>query len=135
MSSASRSPKSKSVAGIWHDDVLVGANGKPLNLKNETAVSLWAEGSRENVRGQVDTVAPEGVRQFIGGLTKRGTAVVYSTHNVAEAERYADRVLVLADGELLFTGSPRDLERAVGARDRDLDFESAFVTFLHEHGH
>jgi ABC-2 type transport system ATP-binding protein len=60
---------------------------------------------------------------------------VYSTHNVAEAERYADRVLVLADGELLFTGSPRDLEQAVGARDRDLDFESAFVTFLHERGH
>jgi glyoxylase-like metal-dependent hydrolase (beta-lactamase superfamily II)/predicted ester cyclase len=34
----------------------------------ETAVSLWAEGGRENVRGQVDTVAPEGVRAFIGGL-------------------------------------------------------------------
>ena len=28
-----------------------------------------------------------------------------------EAERYADRVLVLADGELLFSGSPRELER------------------------
>jgi glyoxylase-like metal-dependent hydrolase (beta-lactamase superfamily II)/predicted ester cyclase len=34
----------------------------------DTAVSLWAEGGRENVRGQVDTVAPEGVRAFIGGL-------------------------------------------------------------------
>ena len=34
----------------------------------ETAVSLWAEGGRENVRGQVDTLAPEGVREFIGGL-------------------------------------------------------------------
>ena len=34
----------------------------------ETAVSLWAEGGRENVRGQIDTVAPEGVRAFIGGL-------------------------------------------------------------------
>jgi glyoxylase-like metal-dependent hydrolase (beta-lactamase superfamily II)/ketosteroid isomerase-like protein len=34
----------------------------------ETAVSLWAEGGREFVRGQVDTVAPEGVRSFIGGL-------------------------------------------------------------------
>jgi hydroxyacylglutathione hydrolase len=32
----------------------------------ETAVSLWAEGGRENVRGQLDTVAPEGVRSFIG---------------------------------------------------------------------
>ena len=34
----------------------------------DAAVALWAEGGRENVRGQVDTFAPEGVRQFIGGL-------------------------------------------------------------------
>lgn len=34
----------------------------------ETVVALWAEGGRENVRGQVDTLAPEGVREFIGGL-------------------------------------------------------------------
>jgi glyoxylase-like metal-dependent hydrolase (beta-lactamase superfamily II)/predicted ester cyclase len=34
----------------------------------DTAVSLWAEGGRESVRGQVDTQAPEGVREFIGGL-------------------------------------------------------------------
>jgi hydroxyacylglutathione hydrolase len=34
----------------------------------EQAVSLWAQDGRENVRGQVDTQAPEGVREFIGGL-------------------------------------------------------------------
>jgi glyoxylase-like metal-dependent hydrolase (beta-lactamase superfamily II)/ketosteroid isomerase-like protein len=34
----------------------------------EQAVSLWADGGRENVRGQVDTQAPEGVRAFIGEL-------------------------------------------------------------------
>jgi hydroxyacylglutathione hydrolase len=34
----------------------------------ELAVSLWADGGRENVRGQVDVLAPEGVREFIGGL-------------------------------------------------------------------
>jgi glyoxylase-like metal-dependent hydrolase (beta-lactamase superfamily II)/predicted ester cyclase len=34
----------------------------------EDAVSLWAQGGRENVRGQVDVLAPEGVREFIGGL-------------------------------------------------------------------
>jgi glyoxylase-like metal-dependent hydrolase (beta-lactamase superfamily II)/predicted ester cyclase len=34
----------------------------------QTALSLWADGGRENVRGQVDTQAPEGVREFIGGL-------------------------------------------------------------------
>jgi glyoxylase-like metal-dependent hydrolase (beta-lactamase superfamily II)/predicted ester cyclase len=34
----------------------------------DLAVSLWAEGGRENVRGQVDVLAPEGVRAFIGEL-------------------------------------------------------------------
>ena len=31
-------------------------------------MSLWADGGRENVRGQVDVLAPEGVRAFIGEL-------------------------------------------------------------------
>ncbi len=34
----------------------------------DAAVALWAQGGRENVRGQVDVLAPEGVRDFIGGL-------------------------------------------------------------------
>jgi hydroxyacylglutathione hydrolase len=34
----------------------------------DEAVALWAQGGRENVRGQVDVLAPEGVRAFIGEL-------------------------------------------------------------------
>jgi hydroxyacylglutathione hydrolase len=34
----------------------------------DTAVGLWAEGGRDNVRGQVDVLAPEGVRSFLGEL-------------------------------------------------------------------
>ena len=56
---------------------------------------------------------------------------MFSTHDVGEAERYADRVLVLADGELLFTGTPGS-SSAVGDAD---DFEAAFVAFLHDRGH
>ncbi len=32
------------------------------------ATAMWAAGGRENVRGQVDVLAPEGVREFIGEL-------------------------------------------------------------------
>jgi glyoxylase-like metal-dependent hydrolase (beta-lactamase superfamily II)/predicted ester cyclase len=32
------------------------------------ALALWADGGREHVRGQVDVLAPEGVREFIGAL-------------------------------------------------------------------
>jgi ABC-2 type transport system ATP-binding protein len=71
--------------------------------------------------------------EFIRALAEQGTTVVYSTHNVQEAERYAAQVVVLADGERLFAGSPRELEQTVGASD--LDFEEAFVAFLRQKGH
>ena len=44
-------------------------------------------------------------------------------------------MLVLADGELLFTGTPRELERASRRGAAARDFEAAFVRFLHERGH
>ena len=73
--------------------------------------------------------------EFVATLAREdGTTVVYTTHNVAEAERYADRLLVLADGELLFTGTPAELEQATGEHEA-LDFEGAFVRFLRERGH
>jgi hydroxyacylglutathione hydrolase len=34
----------------------------------ERAVGMWAPGGREHVRGQIDATAPEGVRDFIGGM-------------------------------------------------------------------
>jgi hydroxyacylglutathione hydrolase len=34
----------------------------------DAAVALWAPGGRDNVRGRVDVIAPDGVRAFIGEL-------------------------------------------------------------------
>jgi ABC-2 type transport system ATP-binding protein len=71
--------------------------------------------------------------QFILRLAEEGTSVLYATHNIQEADRYAHRLILLADGELLFSGHPRELEELVGTRG--LDFEAAFVEFLHQRGH
>jgi len=68
-------------------------------------------------------------------LAELGTTVVFSTHDVGEAERHADRLLVLADGELLFTGTPAELEAETGGDAATPDFETAFVRFLHDRGH
>ena len=51
---------------------------------------------------------------------------------MGEAERYADRILVLADGELLFSGTAQQMHDAVGPQR---DFEAAFVAFLRDQGH
>ncbi len=111
---------------------LSGGNQQRVNiaigLLCEPAVLLLDEPS-----ASLDPRQRERLWEFIGGLAADGTTVVFSTHNVAEAERYADRLLVLVDGDLLFTGTPGELERAVGGQSRD--FEASFVRFLHERGH
>ena len=71
--------------------------------------------------------------EFILRLARAGTTVVYATHHIQEADRYATQLIVLADGERVFGGSPRDLEQATGTTG--LDFEQAFVEFLHQRGH
>jgi len=76
--------------------------------------------------------------EFVAGLAGAGTTVIFSTHDIQEAERYGDRVLVLADGESLFDGSAEELREAVRheAPDAaDLDFETAFVAYLQHRGH
>jgi ABC-2 type transport system ATP-binding protein len=104
---------------------LSGGNKQRVNiaigLLGDPAVLLLDEPS-----AALDPRQRERLWEFIGGL---GTTVVFSTHDIGEAERFADRVLVLADGELLFTGAPDDLVRD------DHDFEAAFVRFLHARGH
>jgi ABC-2 type transport system ATP-binding protein len=113
---------------------LSGGNRQRVNI----AIGLLAEPTvllLDEPTSSLDPRQREVLWSFVSGLAAAGTAVVYATHNVSEAERYADRVLVLADGELLFSGSARELEETVGDAAGAPDFESAFVRFLHDRGH
>jgi ABC-2 type transport system ATP-binding protein len=71
--------------------------------------------------------------RFIRTLADAGTSVIFSTHNVGEAERYGDRVIVLDEGRMIFDGTPRALMAAAPAGS-GTDFEQALVAFLSE-GH
>jgi ABC-2 type transport system ATP-binding protein len=109
---------------------LSGGNRQRVNiaigLLSEPQVLLLDEPS-----ASLDPRQREKLWEFILALAAEGTTVVYSTHNVQEADRHAHQVVVLADGERLFSGSPRELEQTVGGSD----FEAAFVAFLRERGH
>jgi ABC-2 type transport system ATP-binding protein len=111
---------------------LSGGNRQRVNI----AVGLLSDPPAlllDEPSASLDPRQRERLWEFIGALAGGGSTVLFSTHNVGEADRYADRLLVLADGELLFHGSPRELEQAVGGDT--YDFEGAFVRFLHERGH
>jgi len=111
---------------------LSGGNRQRVNI----AVGLLADPDvllLDEPSASLDPRQRERLWGFIGALAREGTTVVFTTHDVGEAERYADRLLVIADGELLFEGTPAALETTVGSGARD--FESAFVAFLRDRGH
>src|SRR4051812_9920493 len=112
---------------------LSGGNRQRVNI----AVGLLADPPvllLDEPSASLDPRQRERLWDWVAALARGGTSVIFSTHNVAEAERWADRVLVLADGELIFTGTPAELHAAEGNGGGG-DFEAAFVRFLRERGH
>jgi ABC-2 type transport system ATP-binding protein len=112
---------------------LSGGNQQRVNiaigLLSAPAVLLLDEPSTG-----LDPRQRERLWEFVLGLAGQGTTVIFTTHHLVEAERYGNRLLVLADGENVFDGTAQELHAAVpdaGGRD----FEAAFVAFLRERGH
>ena len=111
---------------------LSGGNRQRVNI----AIGLLADPEvllLDEPSAALDPRQRERLWEFILRLAGGGTTVIYATHNVQEADRYANQLIVLADGERVFDGSPRELEQEVGTTG--LDFEQAFVEFLHRRGH
>jgi ABC-2 type transport system ATP-binding protein len=112
---------------------LSGGNRQRVNI----AVGLLADPPvllLDEPSGALDPRQRERLWGFITALTERGTAVIFATHDIAEAERHAHRILILADGETLFSGSAAELKEAGDAGPED-DLEQAFVAFLRSKGH
>jgi ABC-2 type transport system ATP-binding protein len=112
---------------------LSGGNQQRVNiaigLLSAPAVLLLDEPSTG-----LDPRQRERLWEFVLGLAGQGTTVIFTTHHLVEAERYGNRLIVLADGENVFDGTAQELHAAVpdaGGRD----FEAAFVAFLRERGH
>ncbi|MFC4449680.1 ABC transporter ATP-binding protein [Halorussus aquaticus] len=66
----------------------------------------------------IDPAGRRSLWALIEELADRGTTVFLTTHYMEEAERLADRVALLADGEVAASGSPSALVAEHGGRTR-----------------
>lgn len=61
---------------------------------------------------------PEARNEFhdlVRGLANESTTVLLTTHDLAEAEKLADRILILAGGRIVADGSAEELSRRISA--------------------
>ena len=121
-----------------HDQVssLSGGNQQRINI----AIGLLGDPSvllLDEPSSGLDPSQRIRLWEFVAGLSKGGTAVIYSTHQIEEASHYGDRLVVLADGETIFDGSFAQLRRGAGPRPKGTaaDPENDFVRFLRKKGH
>ncbi len=61
----------------------------------------------------VDPVGARELRATIASLTAAGKTVLLTTHYMFEADALCDRIAVIAQGEIVATGSPAELKRLV----------------------
>jgi ABC-2 type transport system ATP-binding protein len=62
-------------------------------------------------------VDPEGrlaIRAVVADLRAQGVCVLLTTHELAEAEKMADRIVILSRGQVVLDGAPADLTAATG---------------------
>lgn len=59
----------------------------------------------------VDLNGRDAIRSIVAGLAAEGCAVVLATHELAEAERLADRVVIFDRGQVVADGSLAELRR------------------------
>jgi ABC-2 type transport system ATP-binding protein len=99
-----------------------GRLGAELSLGNQQrlnlAIALLADPDVLLLDEPTSSLDPRQRRRFweVGRRVRdRGGGVVFVTQNLEELERFADRVVVLLDGEVVFDGSIGEYERSPGA--------------------
>jgi len=73
----------------------------------------------------LDIASGRAVRQMIGEMRAEGRCILLCSHIMAEVEALCDRLVVLARGRVVASGTPAELRRATGAADLEEAFLAA----------
>ncbi len=66
----------------------------------------------------LDVQSRTDLHELVAALREKGSTVILATHDMAEAEKLADRAAILLRGEIAAVGSPRQLTAAGGRQSK-----------------
>lgn len=115
-----KSPVDKLSGGLRRRlDIAAAAIGNPpVMLLDEPTSGVDPEGRAE-------------IWEFLRERSRAGTGVLASTHDLSEAESFADRLLVMSAGHIVLQGTPQEVMASAGGQWRlrisDLPEEAAAI--------
>ena len=98
----------------FSNDLMRHTRGFSRGMRQKTAIlRALAHGPEilllDEPTAGLDVTSARLVRKLVLQLKEEGGTVIYSTHNLSEAEKVCDRILILHNGQLRFDGSPKNL--------------------------
>ena len=78
--------------------------------------------------GGLDVTSARRVRELVRKLGEEGRTVIYSTHQLNEAEQVCDRIVIIHNGTLRADGSPNELMNNTNTKS----LEDAFVSLTQD---
>ena len=78
--------------------------------------------------GGLDVTSAREVRNMVRRIADKGRIIVYSTHQLDEAARICDRMIVMHNGHIVANGSPEEMLEP----EDEGDLETAFVRWTNE---
>ena len=119
------------------DDLMRHTRGFSKGMRQKTALlRALAHGPKilllDEPTAGLDVTSARLVRRLVLQLKEEGGTVIYSTHNLSEAEKVCDRILILHNGQLRFDGSPNELlketkKSSIEEADVDLTTDDARI--------
>ena len=110
------------------DDLMRHTRGFSRGMRQKTALLRALAHGREILlldepTAGRDVTSARLVRKLVHQLKEEGGTVIYSTHNLSEAEKVCDRIIILHNGQLRFDGSNEELLLETGTKS----LEDAYV--------
>ena len=65
----------------------------------------------------IDPQARNNILDIIRDIARQGTTILFTTHHLDEAEHLCDRIAIMDRGQILQTGSVRELAHAIGDKE------------------
>src|SRR5205823_4330221 len=98
----------------WANKRMTAASGGVVRLVMFAMASVWPGRLviLDEPTNDVDPARRRLLWQAIRALADAGSGVLLVTHNVAEAERAVDRLVIIDQGRLVAVGTPAELDHA-----------------------